>query len=256
MDTLLRIEDESIARESEPVHESSVHTIFLWKLEIGIDYFSREEAIVSRTRFEFEFWDSIENPIKESRSRTFPPRYPTDIGAFIVDDIISLLVFFYEFWDLLDWMLAICIKSDDDISSRVLQSCSDSEFFSEVAREIHSLHSCIWFTELLYLFPCTIRRAIIHEDNLEVIVIYLRQYWAELIINIGDISLFTICWYYEREELLGHESIIVIWVFWQGGSLTLSGSAWEQGVRWREWAYLYGWYMHILRSHRRNISRV
>ena len=236
MDTLLRIEDESIARESEPVHESSVHTIFLWKLEIRIDYFSWEETIVGRTRFKFEFWDSIEDSIKECRRSSLPPRYPTNIWAFIVDDIISLLVFFHEFWDLLDWMLAICIKSDHDISIRMLQSCSDSEFFSEVAREIHSLHSGISFTELLYLFPCTIRRTIIHEYDLEVIVIYLRQYWAELTINIGDISLFTICRDDEGEELLGHESIIVIWVFWQGGSLTLSGSAREQGVIWREWA--------------------
>lgn len=59
MGSTLRIEDEWILRESEPVDESSVDPIFLRELEVSIDDFAVEEAIVRRTGFELELWDTI-----------------------------------------------------------------------------------------------------------------------------------------------------------------------------------------------------
>ncbi len=54
MYAILRIEYESFLRESEPIYQSAIHTIFLRKTEIRIDDRSIEESIISRSRFDLE----------------------------------------------------------------------------------------------------------------------------------------------------------------------------------------------------------
>ncbi len=129
-----------------------------------------------------------------------------DLWPLVIDDLISLIPCEDKLRDLLDRMLTICIYRDHSISSSMFESCGDRELLSEVPRKPYTSYMLIRFTELLDLLPCTIRRSIIDEDDLIVILVMERlEYRKELTIDIGDIALFTIGRDDDREKLMGHE---------------------------------------------------
>lgn len=76
----------------------------------------------------------------------------------------------------------------------------------EIPRKSHSSYVFISLAEFLDLMPGGIRRAIIDEDDLIMILVMKRlEYGKELTIDIGDILLFTICRDDYRENLMRHE---------------------------------------------------
>lgn len=204
VDTSFRIEDQCFFRESEPVDESAIHTVFLRKSEIGIYDDSIEETIVSGTRFEFELGDSIKHPIKYLSTPSFPCARSGDFWSLIVDDLVPLFPCFDKVSYLLDGMLPIGIECDHGITFRMLESGSDSELFSEVSREIYSLHSHIFFRELLDLVPGLIRTSIVHEHYLIVVSLEKSEHRKKLAIDIGDIFFFAVGGDDDGEEFLSH----------------------------------------------------
>ncbi len=134
MESTIRIEHEHLPWESEPIHESSVHTILLRKTQICIDNCSIYESVVGSPGLEMELRYSVKCTIKYFWGSLFDPRGTVDRWSAIVYNIISWLPLLDELWYPLYWVLPIGIDRDDGISTSVLQSCGDSELLAEVPR--------------------------------------------------------------------------------------------------------------------------
>ncbi|MFZ2256409.1 MAG: hypothetical protein WAW59_07005 [Patescibacteria group bacterium] len=123
------------------------------------------------------------------------------VWSAVVDNIISLLPPSYELRDTLDRMLSVYIERDDSNSCCCLDTGSEGELLTEVAREVDSLHMTILTTERLYLLPCTVWGTIVDIDDLVVVsTTECTEYLVELIVYESDILFFSVCWEDERYE--------------------------------------------------------